>query len=297
MTGLTPASAKVLLSVHRHGTTTAAARALNLTQSAVSKIVSRAEESLGTLLFRRTKGGLALRPEAVELLGSLDQVEAEWGRLAGQIADLRSGRAIPLRIAATPSIGHAVLARAIRQLLIDSPDARIHLTMGDPVAELSRGAAEIGFMFSPRSNPDIEVTPLFKGAIVALVHGDDPLSRHDKLTLQQLSSRRLICFDRTKSPLGWLIARAYEDAGLIYAPFMEVPYSITAAHLVESGCGAALVDDQLLKNQRFDRLAQRPLHPAIPLDICIMTVRHQPLSQLARRMMANLLPDVGASGR
>ena len=104
--------------------------------------------------------------------------------------------------------------------------------MGDAPTELSKGAADLGVMFSPRVTDDIALTPFAQASIIALVRQDDPLARRRSVSLPELRGRRLICFDREKSPLGWLIARAHEQAGLDYAPFMTVPYSISAAHLL-----------------------------------------------------------------
>lgn len=285
MSEFTPTQAAVLLAVHRLSTTIAAARAVNLTQSAVSKIVARSERSLGVTVFERREGRLLLRPEARDLMTSLGAVEAEWGKLRKSVRELRSGRALPLRIAATPSIGQGLVAGALQKLLVTHPDARAELIMGNPVSELSNGTADIGFMFSPRVSDDIALTPLAEGSIVALIRKDDPLAAQETIGLADLAGRRLLCFDRESSPLGWLIARAHEDAGLDYAPFMTAPYSVTVAHLLAKTGDVALVDSMLLQAQRFDGLVQREITPRIPITICMMTARSRPLSHLAARMV------------
>lgn len=285
MSGLTPSQAAVLRAVDRCGTTTEAARQLNLTQSAISKIVARSEASLGIAVFARRDGRLLLRPQARELMRTLGIVEAEWASLRDTVAGLRSGRAVPLRIVSTPSIGHSLIAGALRQLMTEYPQARVELIMGDGPTELSRGNADIGFMFSPRVTDDIALTPLAEGAIVALLRCDDPLAQQEAIDLRDLARRRLICFDREKSPLGWLIARAHEKAGLDYAPFMTVPYSISAAHLLARQGDVSLVDSLLMEAQRFEGLTTRPVAPTIPITICMMTVRSRPLSRVAGRLV------------
>ena len=285
MSALTPSQAAVLRAVDRCGTTTEAARHLNLTQSAISKIVARSEANLGITVFERRDGRLVLRAEAGELMEALGAVEAEWLGLRDTVAGLRSGRAIPLRIVSTPSIGHSLIARALRQLVAEYPEVRVELIMGDAPTELSRGAADIGVMFSPRVTDDIALTPLAQGSIVALLRADDPLARRSAINLHDLASRRLICFDREKSPLGWLIAQAHEKAGLDYAPFMTVPYSISAAHLLARRGDVSLVDSLLMEAQRFDGLVIRPVSPTIPITICMMTVRSRPLSRVAGRLV------------
>lgn len=292
----TPADAAVLLAVHRHGTTVEASRRLNLTQSAISKIIARSEASLGVAVFERKDGRLTLRPQAAFLLNALAPVEEEWRQLRSTAARLRSGREMPLRIASTPSIGQGLIARALRRLMEDYPLARVELIMGDPPSELSRGTADLGLMFSPRVTDDIALTPLSSAAIIALVRQDDPLAESSRVRLDDLSRRRLICFDREKSPLGWLIARAYERQGLDYAPLMTVPYSISAAHLMSEPGDVALVDSLLPQAQGLDGLVALAIEPEIAVTVCLMTPRSRPLPRLASRLAAILKDIAGMEG-
>jgi DNA-binding transcriptional LysR family regulator len=289
MSGLTPFHAGVLRAVDRCGTTVEAARQLNLTQSAVSKIIARSEAGLGVAVFERRDGRLVLRPQARALMRALGAVEDEWHDLRRAVGELRSGRALPLRIASTPSIGQGLIAQALRKLVTEYPQARIELIMGDAPTELSQGTADIGVMFSPRVTDDIALRPLAQASIIALVRNDDLLAQRHSVSLHDLKNRRLICFDREKSPLGWLIARAHEDAGLDYAPFMTVPYSISAAHLMAQHGDVTLVDSLLIEAQRFDGLTRLLVTPEIPITICLMTVRSRPLSRLASRFVEILL--------
>lgn len=289
MSGLTPFHAGVLRAVDRCGTTVEAARQLNLTQSAVSKIVARSEAGLGVAVFERRDGRLVLRPQARALMRVLGAVEDEWRDLRDAVSELRSGRALPLRIASTPSIGQGLIAQALRHLVTEYPQARIELIMGDAPTELSQGTADIGVMFSPRVTDDIALTPLAQASIIALVRNDDPLAQRSSVSLEDIRERRLICFDREKSPLGWLIARAHEEAGLDYTPFMTVPYSISAAHLMAQPGDVTLIDSLLIEAQRFDSLTRLLVTPEITITICLMTVRSRPLSRLASRFVEILL--------
>jgi DNA-binding transcriptional LysR family regulator len=291
MKALTPSHATVLRAVDRCGTTVEAARQLHLTQSAVSKIIARSEATLGVPVFDRRAGRLVLHPQAHALISALAHVEDEWRALREAVGDLRSGRALPLRIASTPSIGQGLIAQAIRRLMTEYPQARIELIMGDAPTELSKGAADVGVMFSPRVADDIALTPFAQASIIALVRKDDPLAHRGQVSLPELRDRRLICFDREKSPLGWLIARAHERAGLDYAPFMTVPYSISAAHFLARQGDVILIDSLLTQAQHFEGLVRLDMMPELPISICLMTVRSRPLTRLAARFVEILVGD------
>ncbi len=94
---------RVLVAVARHGSVTAAARALNYAQPSVSHHLSRLEAETGALLTQRagrgvrlTDAGRLLAERAEEILGRLDAAENELAAHVG----LRAGR---IRLAAFPS--------------------------------------------------------------------------------------------------------------------------------------------------------------------------------------------------
>src|SRR5579862_5940847 len=106
---------RVLDAVARHGSVTAAARALNYAQPSVSHHLARLEAETGAKLFQRagrgirlTNAGRLLAERAAEILGRLDAAETELAAHVG----LREGR---VRLAAFPSaLGTLVPAAAAR---------------------------------------------------------------------------------------------------------------------------------------------------------------------------------------
>jgi DNA-binding transcriptional LysR family regulator len=285
---ITPDQARIVLAVRYYGSTVKAAEALLVTQSAVSKAVGEAEHRLRVALFDRGGGRLTPRAECAGLFELLEQVEQQWDDL-GRTADaLREGSALPLRIVATPSIGHGLVARAIRHLLARHPKARVQLHIGWPIPEVSDGSAEIGFVFSPRVDATVKTVPLQVGRMVCLLHVDDPLRELSAITPSDLRHRQFICFDRERSPLGWLVARAFEAVGETYTPFIEVPYCITAAHLSAHGCGLAVVDEFTLQGLDIERLIVRPFIPEIEVIATLIYPLHRPLSVLARTLISHL---------
>src|SRR5690349_24348277 len=93
---------RVLVAVARHGTVTAAARALHYAQPSVSHHLARLEAETGSRLVQRagrgirlTEAGRMLADRAEESLGRLDAAGAELAAHAGR----RSGR---VRLGAFP---------------------------------------------------------------------------------------------------------------------------------------------------------------------------------------------------
>src|SRR5579875_2863624 len=109
---------RVLVAVARHGSVTAAARALNYAQPSVSHHIARLEAETGARLLHRagrgvrlTDAGRLLAERAEEIIGRLDAPENELAAHVG----LREGR---VRLAAFPSaLGTIVPAAAALRML------------------------------------------------------------------------------------------------------------------------------------------------------------------------------------
>ncbi|MGO9078122.1 MAG: LysR family transcriptional regulator, partial [Streptosporangiaceae bacterium] len=81
---------RVLVAVARHGSVTAAARALNYAQPSVSHHIARLEAETGAQLLQRsgrsvqlTEAGRLLAERAAEIIGRLDSAEAELAAHVG----------------------------------------------------------------------------------------------------------------------------------------------------------------------------------------------------------------------
>jgi DNA-binding transcriptional LysR family regulator len=141
---------RVLEAVARHGSVTAAARALNYAQPSVSHHLARLEAETGATLFQRagrgirlTEAGRTLAQRATEILGRLDAAENE---LAAQVG-LREGR---VRLAAFPSaLGTLVPAAAARMQELH-PGIDLMLTEAEPpeaLRMLRAGYVDVAVIF------------------------------------------------------------------------------------------------------------------------------------------------------
>jgi DNA-binding transcriptional LysR family regulator len=112
-----------------------AGRALGLSPSAVSKLITRMEQRLGATLVRRSTRKLALTPEgklfyhrAVTILAELDAAEREVGGAA-----LPSGR---VRINSSASYVTHVLAGILTGFLAQYPDISVDIIQTDALVDL-----------------------------------------------------------------------------------------------------------------------------------------------------------------
>jgi DNA-binding transcriptional LysR family regulator len=163
---------RVLVEVERHGTLSAAARALDYTQPAVSHHVRRLEAEVGTPLVTRsgrsvrlTEAGAILVARAEPILAGLAAAEEEVAAIAG----LRRGR---VRLIAFPSGAATLAPRTIALLRAERPGLEVTLDEAEPpeaLAALRAGECDIALAFEYPAETDTD--PL----VVKRPLLDDPL--------------------------------------------------------------------------------------------------------------------------
>jgi DNA-binding transcriptional LysR family regulator len=141
---------RVLVEVARHGSVTAAARALNYAQPSVSHHIARLEAETGTQLLERvgrgirlTDAGRLLAERAEEIIGRLDAAEAELAAHVG----LRQGR---VRLAAFPSALGTLVPAAAARMAAEAPGLEFMLTEAEPpeaLRMLRAGYVDVAVVF------------------------------------------------------------------------------------------------------------------------------------------------------
>jgi len=141
---------RVLVAVARHGSVTAAARALNYAQPSVSHHIARLEAETGAKLLQRagrgvrlTDAGRLLAERAEEILGRLDAAENELAAHVG----LREGR---VRLAAFPSALGTIVPAAAACLEAESPGMDLMLAEAEPpeaLRMLRAGYVDVALVF------------------------------------------------------------------------------------------------------------------------------------------------------
>lgn len=128
----------VLAGIIRHGGFTAAAQALGLSKSALSKRVSKLEDRLGVKLVHRTTRAVSLteagRHYHAHALVALDAV-ADAENAARRYLEKPAG---PVRIVAPMAFGRAHLAPRLPGFLQRHPDVTIDLVLDDRLGEADR---------------------------------------------------------------------------------------------------------------------------------------------------------------
>ncbi|MBL1115951.1 LysR family transcriptional regulator [Streptomyces sp. 110] len=181
---------RALAAIGDEGTVTGAARALHITQPALSRTLEQLESRLGVRLVERTTrrleltdAGLRLWEHAHRILRQLDDALAEAAAPAGPPR--------PLRLAfAWAALGrHTVpLLRAWRQR---RPEVRVEIRrLDDPEAALRRGLADLAFLrVRPHDTTSLTLVELASEPRLAALPEHHHLAGRAELTLADLADQ------------------------------------------------------------------------------------------------------------
>ena len=228
---------RMLRAVAEHGSVTRAARALALSQSALSRQLLELEADLGRPLFERrpramlpTAAGRELLAVAGELLGELAAAEARVRASAVE--------APPLRIATECYTCYRWLPAVLARL---APPARVVIAVAatrDPVAALLRGELDVALVSAPRRDRRLIVEPAFVDELVLVTAPDHPLARRRHVDAAALAGETLFTYD---APLDetLLARRVLVPARVRPRAVHPVPFTEAILELCAAGLGVA----------------------------------------------------------
>ena len=280
---------EIFATMMRCSTTVETADVLRISQPAVSAGLRQLEGQLGITLFERTARRMVPTAEARELY---EEIRPMFGIIRGfsvRARDLRLGMAGRLRVMSTPPLGNSVAPLALERLLRGGPDVSVSFDVRrlEGVLEaVQTGIADIGLALTQDRFDTVSMELLQRTHMVALVPAASPLAAQPHITPADLESLPMVGLEQD-SNLGQLVRTAFDQAGVTYAPRVEVRYCETAAVLAKSGLGVAIVDPYSARIHRQD-LVERPFLPLCEVHAVLFTRRGVPQSSLMHRFIAQL---------
>jgi len=206
------------------GSFTGAAKALRLTQAAVSQRVGALEKALGKPLFKR-QGGRVLLTEAGQKLYAYAQRILDLHREARrEVTGRETPVASELFLAASSIPGEHLLPALLSLFHQKHPHIRIRATVSDSMgvmAQVERGEASLGLVGRKTDNPHLEFRYLASDRMVLIVPPSHPLSRRKKVSVKQLARYPLVLRE-VGSGLRHCFEKSLDKAGLSLADLRVV---------------------------------------------------------------------------
>lgn len=272
------------------GTITGAARLLNVSQPAVTKLLQSAENQLGFKLFTREKNVLVPTEEALALQPEIIQLSIQIQRLKDLSRALMSERDQVLRIDCVPSIAATLLPSAMERFSQQFPRVICHLEthpQSNIMERLMRRQSDIGFSLASMPNPAVieETIACGHGVCVAPI---GTLSRSKtSVTWDDLKKTRLIQIPAS-GQFGGLMLEASHYYGEDVPGRTTVTTNFLAMKLAEQGLGVAVIDSFTASSANRARVNVVPITPEITVELKSLLRFQGKLSHPARGFIKTL---------
>ena len=249
------------------GTTTQAAEAMGLTQSAVSRLISQLEDDLGFALFDRHRGRLAVTPEGQEFFNAAERILDEVDQIRETADNIRAHGTGTLRIAAMPAIGTCMLPKPLQMLQAEHRNMNVVVHLKNR-SELQHAVADrqydIGLATLPIGEQGLVVEPLCRLRSVLIMPKGHRLADRPLVRAADLEGERFVSLSadtvmryRTEE----LFTRSRIDRQLA----VEAQSTILLGNLVELGLGVAIVH-RFVADHFAGKVEVRPFEPAIDVS-------------------------------
>jgi DNA-binding transcriptional LysR family regulator len=252
---------KAFIAVAELGSFNRAAKALNLSQPALTRRIQKLEEGLGVTLLERSTRHVALTMVGRDFVPKVRRFLDEFETSVLGIRDL-GGRAGGLvTVASVPTAVFYFLPRTISRFSDLFPRVRVRILDIGANAGLevvARGEADFGINFIGASHPEIDFTPMVEDPFVLACRHDHPLADSPHVTWTDLTVQRVITVGRNSGNRA-LIDNALAQQGQRLSWSYEVTHLSGSLGLVEAGLGVAVLP------KLATPAADHPLICSIPL--------------------------------
>lgn len=181
-----------LLAVAQTKNFTKAAKALSLTQPAVSNHINQLEKEFGVKIFIRGKGALILTPEGEIILKYAKRMRAMYDKLKASIAE--AGKYLTkLRIGITHTAESNVVAEVLAKFSNENPGVIITVitdTIKNLYAMLENYELDLAIVEGKPTNSELNSLMLDTDYLVCVVSVENPLSKKAMITLHELKKKR-----------------------------------------------------------------------------------------------------------
>ncbi len=286
---------ETLREVAERGSFSKAARALGISQPAVSQQLATLASALGLALFEReagrpvlTEAGRMVAERARALVGETEALLRE----AEGYAEARSGR---LDFAATRTIGTHLVPTLLAGFLRDRPEVqpRVRIANTHEVARLVlSGEVLFGLVEGTIEDPRLETRPFAHDRMRLIVPPGHLFAERSAIHAAELTRERFV----SREPGSGTRDHGYDAlraAGVEPPIALELPSGEGIVRAVEAGLGVAvlseLVVERAISLHRVTAVAIDDL--ILERDFFALSRRDRPLAPLAKAFIVSLLGD------
>ncbi|MCY9513155.1 LysR family transcriptional regulator [Paenibacillus apiarius] len=244
---------------------TRAGEILHMTQPAVSRAISNLESDLDvTLMIRDRKNGIILTDIGKRVLVQLREILKGFEKMEQEIAAEKGLEIGTIRIGAFPTASAYFLPKIIRTIQQNYPNLEFDLyegTINEVEKWLASRVIDVGIITLP--NEDLEILPLYKDKMVAVLRDDHPLQDQPFIRINDLDNEPLIiCKGGNELP----IIDTFNKTGTNLQVKFVVHNTSALLNMIQEGLGLAILSELSLTTLP-PNVHVRELEPQVVRDI------------------------------
>lgn len=258
---------EVFMKVIESGGFTRAAEELNYTQSAVSQMIHTLEEELSTTLILRSRSGIELTADGREYLPYIRSIYQAHRELKEKHREMQGLQGGVIRIGTFTSVSSNLLPTWIKEFKSQFPAVQFVLQQGEYTnigQWIKEGSVDFGFI-NTNAVKGLKIVNLQKDEMVAILPPEHPLTKKDRVSLEDLSKEPYILLDEGERSVP---LNAFQEKGLTPNIQYKVTDDYTIMAMVEKGLGVSVLYSLLLCNHKQNYVT-RPIDNPVERIIAI----------------------------
>jgi len=235
---------EVFVAVIEAGSFTRAGEKLRLSQSGVSHTIAGMEEELGVSLLTRNRNGIRLTEAGEAILQYARRILSDLEQIKQTAAAAKGLQVGTLRIGSFPSVSAKLLPGMVRLFRDRYPGITLSLFEGSYAeiqAWITQGAIDAAFL--PYPTEGLEMIPLLKDELVAVLPLDHPLGQYSNLTMEQIAPEPFIM---PMAGCELLVSESFKASDTKPNTQFEVADTTTILSMVTEGLGLTMVPKMTL---------------------------------------------------
>ncbi|EPF67201.1 LysR family transcriptional regulator [Pseudomonas syringae pv. syringae SM] len=270
-----------------HGSFSAAAERLHLTQPAVSLQVRQLEDQLKLQLIERV--GKRLKPTSAGnvLLEHIARIDAVVEDALQALSSHASGIAGKIAIGTGATACIHLLPPLLQALRRRFPELDVRVSTGNTdgiLKAVEENLVDLALVTLPASGRSLHITPLLEDEFIAIFASSQrPMPAH--MTPERLSAQPLVVFEAGSSTRQ-LIDEWFLHAGIRVKPVMELGSIEAIKEMVAAGLGYSIVPRMAVAALHHRRgLQVLPLATALTRTLGIALRQDKPVSKALRQVL------------
>lgn len=246
---------RAFLTLARTGSFTRSGKELFLSQSAVSHSMKALESDIGCRLFDRLGKKVMLTQAGETLLHHAEKILAEMESARASIERLGKWGRTRLRLGASITACEHILPRVLRELKERFPQCLLSISPGDThelIEGLQRNSIDIALSLEPKSEAQLEFSPLFTDEMVFVLSPAHPWAERGRVVREEIPRQNYVLYSKSSYTFH-IVEDYFRQEAMVLNTVIELGSMEAIKELVKLGLGISIVAPWIARKELEDK--------------------------------------------